>query len=99
MAGTLLSLSLGGTPQVKAHKFDWRQFEGQMINGLMNVGPLVDAYVLPQIAEFEELTGIKVQVEKLTDQQVHQKLDILLSGKDMYERGARLYRSWLSGGP
>ncbi|HEV7719292.1 MAG TPA: extracellular solute-binding protein [Arsenicitalea sp.] len=78
----MLSVALVAAPPLQAQEFNWRQFAGTTITGLLNVGPLADAYVLPQLAEFEKQTGINVRIEKLTDTQVRQKLDILLAGKD-----------------
>lgn len=82
IAGTVLSLVLGSTSQLEAQEFNWRQFEGATINGVLNQGPLVDAYIEPQLHEFEQLTGINVRLEKLATNQQRQKLDIVLSGKD-----------------
>lgn len=81
LAATATFLISNSAPSL-AEDFNWRQFEGQTINGLLNEGPLVSAYVEPQIREFEELTGIRVRLEKLADNQARQKLDIVLSGKD-----------------
>ena len=82
IAGAAVSLVLGNATSVAAQEFNWRQFEGQTINGILNEGPLVSAYIEPQLREFQDLTGITVRLEKLADNQARQKLDIVLSGKD-----------------
>lgn len=65
-----------------AAAFNWRQFAGESIYGLVFVAPYIDAWMRPLIPEFEKETGIKVRMEALIDTQVRQKQDIILSGKD-----------------
>lgn len=65
-----------------AEDFNWRQFEGTTISALLTESPAVSGYIQPQIAEFEALTGIRVRVETLADNQARPKLDIILAGKD-----------------
>lgn len=82
MVGVAVGLAVGVSAPALASDFNWRQFEGVEISGILNEGPLARGYVEPQLAEFEKQTGIKVKLEKLTDNQARQKLDIVLSGKD-----------------
>ncbi len=79
---TAVALLFVSTAPSVAQDFDWRQFEGETINGILFEGPLASGHVEPQLREFQELTGITVRVEKLTSGQARQKLDIVLAGKD-----------------
>ena len=45
---------------------DWKQFEGEEISVLMTSMPVAEVYK-SHVAEFEELTGIKVNMELLND--------------------------------
>ncbi len=58
--------------------FDWRQFEGESIRVLLNQHPWQEA-VEPLIPEFEELTGINVEVEKLPEEQFRQRVQVELT--------------------
>lgn len=78
----VLVVSLGGAGAAKAGQFNWRQFEGESIYGLVFQAPYVDAWMRPLIPQFEKETGIKVRLEVLVDTQVRKKQDIILSGKD-----------------
>lgn len=66
----------------QADRVDWRRFEGTTITAVLSESPAVSGYIKPQIAEFEALTGIRLRVETLADNQARSKLDIVLSGKD-----------------
>lgn len=51
---------------------DWRQFEGTEIRLLMNKHPFT-TFIEPKIPEFESLTGIKVTMEALPEDQFRDK--------------------------
>ena len=52
--------------------FDWQRFAGEEIEVTFTLGNLVDV-LLANMAEFEELTGIKVGAEQIPEQQARQK--------------------------
>ena len=58
--------------------FDWRKFEGTEITWAYDIHPYADA-VVTYLDEFEELTGIKVNVELYPDDTYWGKLNIQLS--------------------
>ena len=58
--------------------FDWRKYAGQTIRVLVPKQPGVD-FVEPLVPEFEKLTGIKVNWEKLGEDQQRQKLQVELT--------------------
>ena len=61
-------------------EFDWRNFEGTTIRVLANRHPWTNA-VEPLIPEFEELTGIKVNLEVYPEDQFRSKRSVeLISG-------------------
>lgn len=62
--------------------FNWRQFEGEEIRVLLNQHPWQEA-IEPLIPEFEALTGITVEVEKLPEEQFRQRVLVeLTAGSD-----------------
>ncbi len=61
-------------------KVNWRQFEGQTINLLLCKHPM-QATFEALIGEFESLTGIKVNVLALPEQQFFERQTIVLTGK------------------
>lgn len=56
-------------------EFDWRQFEGTELRGIMIQGPWIDS-ARPFIEEFEELTGISVDLEILPEAEAWDKIRI-----------------------
>ena len=58
--------------------FDWRKFEGTEITWAYDIHPYADA-VVTYLDEFEELTGITVNVELYSDDTYWGKLNIQLS--------------------
>ncbi|HEX9015228.1 MAG TPA: sugar ABC transporter substrate-binding protein [Chloroflexota bacterium] len=52
--------------------FDWKRFKGQTINALLVVASYTDTRK-PHFSEFEDLTGIKVNVDVVPEQQQRQK--------------------------
>jgi len=61
-----------------ATEFDWRAYEGETIRFVAGLQPWQEA-VVPLIPEFEELTGIKVEVEALPEDQFRQRLQVELT--------------------
>jgi multiple sugar transport system substrate-binding protein len=60
-------------------EFDWQQFEGEQIRVVLNQHPWQQA-IEPKIDEFEELTGIEVEVESLPEQQFRQRVQVEMTG-------------------
>lgn len=72
-------------PQGEVGAFDWRGFEGTEINLLMSEHPFSNA-IKERIPEFEELTGIRVNLETLTETDYMVKLlTELQSGSGSYD--------------
>jgi hypothetical protein len=63
---------------VVTSSFDWKKYAGQTIRVLMAKQPATD-FIEPFIPEFEQLTGIKVNREKLGEDQQRQKLQAELT--------------------
>jgi multiple sugar transport system substrate-binding protein len=59
--------------------FDVQKYKGEKIRVLLNQHPWQQA-IEPMIPEFEKLTGIKVQVEKLPEEQFRQRVQVELTG-------------------
>ena len=59
-------------------QIDWKQAQGTEIRFLMNKHPFT-TYIEPKVAEFEKLTGIKVQIEAFPEDQYRNKLIIELN--------------------
>jgi multiple sugar transport system substrate-binding protein len=73
----------GSTPagnQQQSQGFNWKQFSGQTITLLANKQPWIDT-LQPHIKEFEELTGIKVDVQVFPEDQMRQKALIGLQAR------------------
>jgi ABC-type glycerol-3-phosphate transport system substrate-binding protein len=62
------TLSFAGAPVTAQGEFDWRSHEGATVNVMMSRHPWQEA-IEPFIPEFEELTGITVNLTKLPEQQ------------------------------
>lgn len=60
--------------------FDWKQFSGQKITLLANRQPWIEQ-LQPRIKEFEELTGIKVNVQTYPEDQIRQKALVSLQSQ------------------
>jgi multiple sugar transport system substrate-binding protein len=58
--------------------FNWRQNQGEKIRVVLNQHPWQQA-IEPMIADFEKLTGIKVEVEKLPEEQFRQRVQVELT--------------------
>jgi multiple sugar transport system substrate-binding protein len=68
----------GGPPGPEAAKIDWKQFSGTQIKWIGGLHPISETLI--KIApEFEELTGIKVNVEQIAWQTFSQKFQLDLS--------------------
>ncbi len=61
-----------------ANEIDWRQYEGESIALLLNKHTYTDS-LMPHLAEFTELTGIKVDTYVLPEQQFYEKQRIVLA--------------------
>ena len=55
-------------PNEYSNQIDWKQFSGQQIDVLFSIHPW-EENLIPLIPQFEELTGIKVRVTKLPEQE------------------------------
>lgn len=65
--------------------FNWQRFKGQAIEVLMETGPRADLMKRHQ-KEFEDLTGVKLGIEVIPEQQARQKVVIELnSGKPSFD--------------
>lgn len=63
-------------------KFDWKRYSGETIRFVAGLQPW-QAQVEPMISEFEELTGITVEMEALPEDQFRQRLQVeLTAGSD-----------------
>ncbi|MBA2521178.1 MAG: extracellular solute-binding protein [Chloroflexia bacterium] len=71
----LKSASAQGTPDAADAGFNWRQFEGETITTLLATSSRADVLVELQ-PQFEELTGITVNVDVVPEQQQRQKMVI-----------------------
>ena len=80
---TLLFVLL--TLSISAQTIDWRQFEGETINLLMNKHTYTNS-ITEHTDEFTELTGIKVNLYALSEQQFFEKQKMVLgTGSDEYD--------------
>ena len=79
--------------------FDWKKFSGQTVNVALAKQPWSD-FITPLIPEFEKLTGIKVRLEVLPEDQNRQKLaiaftagrgDIDVLGSQRHQEGVKYY--------
>jgi len=71
----LLAAANGATAQ---QAFDWKKFSGSTVNVSLKKVPWTD-FLLPHIAEFEALTGIKTRIEVLPENQQREKLTVALT--------------------
>lgn len=72
-------------PTTEVDEFDWRNFEGTELNLLMSEHPFSNA-VKAQLGEFEDLTGIEVNLETLSETDYMVKLlTELQSGAGSYD--------------
>ena len=75
-----LALTAFGAPlaQAQSDDFDWRQFEGTTIRVLWPNLSWTD-FIMEKLPEFQELTGINVQMETFVEDQLRQRLTIELT--------------------
>ncbi len=73
----LLTFSLVGISM--GADLDWRQAEGETIRVLTHLDPWSD-YVEKHLADFENLTGIKVILERIPYGQYYEKLQVEIVG-------------------
>jgi len=76
--GTAGAGEAAGLAYFKQAKINWRAYEGQKLTIGLNKHPFTES-LLPQIAEFESLTGIKVEYLILPEQEYFSKLVVDLS--------------------
>jgi multiple sugar transport system substrate-binding protein len=81
--------------------FDWKKFSGRTVNVALAKQPWSD-FITPHIPEFEKLTGIKVRLEVLPEEQNRQKLaiafaagrgDIDVFGSQRHNEGAKYHKA------
>lgn len=71
----------GSTQQTeKLDGFDWKNFSGQTITVLANKQPWIEQ-LQPRIEEFENLTGIKVNITMYPEDQIRQKALVSLQSQ------------------
>ncbi len=76
LTGVLLSVAMVST--AIAGSIDWRQCKGTEIRFLMNKHPFT-SYIVPKAADFEKMTGIKVNIEVFPEDQFRNKRMIELN--------------------
>ena len=86
-------------PSFAQDSFNWKKFAGQTINVSVAKQPWTE-FIQPRIAEFEQLTGIKVVFEVLPEDQNRQKMAIAFSsgrgnidvfGSQRHQEGAKFF--------
>lgn len=102
LIGALAVLVFTATfPAFAQQSFDWRRFNGQTVNVALAKQPWSD-FITPLIPEFERLTGIKVRLEVLPEDQNRQKLaiafaagrgDIDVFGSQQHNEGAKYHKA------
>ncbi len=70
-------VTVGGVAAAQ-QSFNWKKYAGQTINVSIAKQPWSD-FIAPKLPEFEQLTGIKVKLEVLPEDQNRQKLAIAFS--------------------
>lgn len=98
--GAIAALAIGAASSAVAQdKFDWRQHAGQSVGVALAKQPWSD-FITPLIPEFERLTGIKVRLEVLPEDQNRQKLaiafaagrgDVDVFGSQRHQEGAKYH--------
>ncbi len=93
--GTLLFAF--AVPSMAQNAFDWHKHAGETVNVALAKQPWSD-FITPLIPEFEKLTGIKVRLEVLPEDQNRQKMavafasgrgDIDVFGSQRHQEGAK----------
>ncbi len=76
----LVAIVFAGAPSNSSaqEEFDWKRYEGTGISVSLKKIPWTDS-LTPHIGEFEALTGIKVKLEVLPENQHREKLTVALS--------------------
>jgi multiple sugar transport system substrate-binding protein len=70
----------GGSEGKVSGPFDWKRYNGKELKIMMSQHPWQEA-VTPLLPEFERLTGIKVKVEAMPEQQYRQKIQVEMTGR------------------
>jgi multiple sugar transport system substrate-binding protein len=71
----LIVLAVGVGVQAQQKRFDWQRFKGSSINVLI-LKSIASDLLEKNLPEFETLTGIKVNLQVLPEQQARQKIAI-----------------------
>ena len=86
--------SASSTPAATG-EFDWRAYEGTELNVLFSEHTYADA-VKAKLSDFEDLTGIKVNLTTMPESNYYEKLNVELASKsgsiDVFMTGA--YQAW-----
>ena len=77
LGAALLALSTGSA---LAQSFDWKKYDGQTINLLLNNHPWSQA-VRDMAGEFTAKTGIKLRVEIFNEEQFRARLTTMMQAK------------------
>jgi multiple sugar transport system substrate-binding protein len=92
---TASNATSGGSSAATSGAFDWKRYSGTKIHLQLSKHPYVQA-LMPQIPEFQRLTGIDVTYEITPEEQYFDKLKLGLSQKsssfDIFMLGA--YMTW-----
>lgn len=72
---TIVTLLMVAPSVIGQSEFDWRRYEGTQLRGIMIQGPWINS-AEPFIEEFEELTGISVDLEILPEAQAWDKIRV-----------------------
>ena len=101
VVGIGVCLLLAATARAGEKAFDWKRYSGKEINVVLALQPWSD-FLKPKIPEFESLTGIKVHLEVLPEDQSRQKLAIAFTsgkgevdvfGSQRHQEGIKYYQA------
>lgn len=81
IAAMVLLFATAATGLAQSTDFDWSRHSGSQIRGIMIQGPWIDS-VRDRIAEFEEATGIDVELEILPEAQAWDKIRVEMQARN-----------------
>lgn len=73
LAGCVSAPQQSSGPDIEVDAFNWKNFEGEELNVLLSQHPLADA-LKKHAGEFEDLTGVSVNIESLSENDYMVKL-------------------------
>jgi multiple sugar transport system substrate-binding protein len=101
VAGISVCLLLATATMAGEKPFDWKRYAGTTINVELALQPWSD-FLKPKISEFESLTGIKVNLNVMPEDQTRQKLAIAFTsgrgeldvfGSQRHQEGMKYYQA------